>query len=184
MNVIELKKKILAHPLAVVIWVILSLIGLATIIRNMLSWYGWFNAFVMVAVVVDQKTAAMTVKPWFFWFFAILVSSCLVFLAMLIRSEINLGNALKIKSERVTTAFKTMQGMMWAATRIRDQHHPAATNVVKSFRNIDISFRISKDFDAEVVQKWEVFATKEPVHFWSTTVQPRLRQAHENIWTI
>jgi len=171
MDFVELKKKILANPATVVIWVILSLIGVATILRNILSWYGWFDALVLGAIVIDQKTASMTVKPWFFWFFAILVSCCLVFLALLIRSDINLGDALKVKNERITTAFKTMQGMMWAATRIRDQHHPAATQVVKSFRNIDISFRINKEFDAEVVQKWEVYAIKEPVHFWSTSVQ-------------
>jgi len=171
MDFVELKKKILGNPITVVIWVLLSLIGMATIIRNILSWYGWFNALVLGAVVVDQKTASMTVKPWFFWLFAILVSCCLVFLALLIRSDINLSVALKIKNERVTTAFKTMQGMMWAATRIRDQHHPAATQVVKSFRNIDISFRINKEFDGDVVQKWEVLATTEPVHFWSTSVQ-------------
>lgn len=171
MDFAELKQKIMANVVTVAIWVILSLIGIATVIRNVLSWYGWFNGLILWAVVVDQKSATVTVKPWFFWFFAGLVSCCLVFLALLIRSEINLSNALKIKNERVTTAFKTMQGMMWAAASIRDQHHPAATKVVKSFRNIDISFRINEDFDAEVVQKWGVFATKEPVHFWSTSVQ-------------
>ena len=171
MDLVELKKKLTQNPWAIAAWIVVSLIGFATIIRNILSWNGWFNEMVRAASLIDPKTGAVSIKPWFFWLFAALVSCCVIFLALLIRSEINLGNALKIKNERVTTAFKTMQGMMWAATRIRDQHHPAATQVVKSFRNIEVYFRINTDFDGDVVQKWEVYATQHPVHFWSTSVQ-------------
>jgi hypothetical protein len=81
MNLAEIKQKIMENTITVAIWVILSLIGIATVIRNVLSWYGWFNGLILWAVVIDQKSATITVKPWFFWFFAALVSSCLVFFA-------------------------------------------------------------------------------------------------------
>ncbi len=166
-----MKAKFVRSRGAVAAWSVLGFLGLATIIRNVLSWNGWFNAILLGAVVTDPKTSQMTVKGWIFWVFALLVSTAVCVTALLVRSEINLQTALKTRDERKTIAFKTMQGMMVAATRIRDQHHPSATKVKKSVRRVELTFRIHENFDTNVEQKWDIYSSQEPVSFWTTSVQ-------------
>lgn len=144
---------------------------MAAVIRNVLSWYGWFNSILLGAIVTNPKTSQMTIKGWVFWIFAILVSCVVATGALLIRSEVNLNSALKIRDERKTTAFKTLQGMMWAANRIRHQHYPAAVNVKKCVRTIKATFRIYNNFAADVDQSWCIHAAAESVNFWTVAMR-------------
>lgn len=167
----EIKAKFVRSRGAVAVWSVLGFLGLATIIRNVLSWNGWFNAIFLGAVVTNLKTSQVTVKGWIFWVFALLVSFAVAAGALLVRSEINLRSALKARDERKTTAFKTMQGMMWAATRLRHQHYQTTARVKKSVRSVTASFRIHENFNTDVEQHWSIYATHELVNFWSVTMR-------------
>jgi hypothetical protein len=90
---------------------------------------------------------------------------------LLLRSEFNLSEIVKVKNERGTIAFKTMERMMWAATRIRDQHHPQAVKARKSIRKGEMTFRLDKNFGAQVEQKWDIYTTEESVNFWSISIR-------------
>src|ERR1043166_4096504 len=107
MDLHEIKEKFVRSREAVALWSVLGFLGLATLIRNILTWVGWFNALFLSAVYTDSKTSQPQVKSWMFWVFALLVSAVIAESALLIRSEINLATALKTKDERKTIAFKT-----------------------------------------------------------------------------
>jgi NADH:ubiquinone oxidoreductase subunit K len=171
MNLHEWKAKFIRGRTAVALWSVLGVLGLATLIRNVLSWNGWFNSFLLTAIVTDPKTGQMGVKARVFWIFAVLVASTVAIAALLIRSEINLGVALKVKNERTTIAFKTLQGMMWAANRLRHQHFPSSAKVKKCVRSVKAIFRIHKNFDTDVEQHWCIRAGEEAVNFWTVTVR-------------
>lgn len=166
-----LKARIMESRISLVIWLLFSLIGTAAIIRNLLSLHGWFRDIVARAITVKSNPPSMEVKSWLFWLFASLASCLVIAVGLLVRSELNLAKSLTVQDERKTTAFKTMQGMMLAATRIRAQHHPTANKVKKSIRNVEMTFHIRSNFDTDVEQKWDIYASGEPVSFWSPSVR-------------
>jgi hypothetical protein len=146
MDMLALKAKIMQSRWAVALWLVLALIGLAALIRNVLFWNGWFSDMVISAIIAKPTPSTVQVKGWLFWIIAGLVSCLVVCSGLLIRSEINLAKSLTIQDERKTIAFKTMQGMMVAAARIRDQHQPSATKVKKSVRKCRTNVSHSQEF--------------------------------------
>ena len=59
---------------------------------------------------------------------------------------------------------------MWAATKIRDQHHPNELNVRKAVESVLMRFRLYNDHRVEVLQNWKIRAKNEPVNFWTIKV--------------
>ncbi|HZB89487.1 MAG TPA: hypothetical protein VE291_12555 [Terracidiphilus sp.] len=76
------------------------------------------------------------------------------------------------KNERQTTAYKTLQGMMGAASRIRDRQNPPQGVPQKSFKTIRMVYLIDKDFTTEVKREYEVEAANETVHYWNLSNRP------------
>ncbi len=183
-----LKSKFDKHPAIVVGGTILTVIGAAAVLRNVLQWIGFFALVMNKAIVVDEPgpRTSFHIQGWLFWSFAGLVSLVLASCGLLVQREIRLrqsksaliskqtelDNALKNKSERSTVAFKTLQRTMWVATKIRDQHLPLAGRLKKSYKSIELEYRIHPGtFDVEFTNKSQIYATTEAVHFFTSSVQ-------------
>jgi hypothetical protein len=59
---------------------------------------------------------------------------------------------------------------MWVAIKLRDQHQPRATKPKKSYRMIEAEYRINKNFDGEVTTTSCIYATEEPINFFTTGI--------------
>jgi len=77
-------------------------------------------------------------------------------------------DALRIRDEHSTKAFKALQGMMRASSRIRDQLTPPALMPVKSFDKVRVTYLIERDFSAYVYREYDIRAPEQHVHFWPT----------------
>lgn len=80
--------------------------------------------------------------------------------------------ALEAKNERQTTAYKTLQGMMGAASRIRDRLNPPQTSPQKAIKSVHMVYLISRDFTTEVTREYEVEAVNDTIHYWNLSNRP------------
>ncbi len=175
----KLTRSIRFHPVIFVFTVWGALFAIGGGIGYLASVRAWFSSMIRAGVQLDPEPKQFTVT---YWLFLLLLGSGLAlvaFMALYVQSEVARREAVRLKDERSTIAYKTMRGMMWAATRIRDQYHPNAMTVRKAFKKIDVCFRINSKFDAEVTQEWAIYAgQQEAVTFWTTSVRASADATH------
>ena len=161
------------HPVRVILSVVLSIIGIGSIVRNIDTLNGIFERCLAAGIIVEATSNGKNVvhsTRWLFTGTALLVAACAAFALLYLRAEVGRRGAIRTQDETSTIAFKTLQGMMRASSRIRDQLFPTAQQPIKSFAAIDNSYFIHKDFSGEVKRTSEIRAVKEPLHFYAVDV--------------
>jgi hypothetical protein len=113
-----------------------------------------------------------------YWLFIVLLGLALVciFLAALyLSSEWRRRQAVQNFDERKTKAYRTLQGMMRAAYRIRTQTYPAIQQPErnKTFDRILLRYEIDQEFNATVSRRYAVRAVTQPLHFWQQSFRVR-----------
>lgn len=163
----DLSGIITKHPVRIVGGTIVFLFTVLGFARNA-EWFGSkFDQLVTKGVVIVPGQAAVQTRLWFFLSFVLLVCAVAALLLLYLRSELMRREVTRNRDERRTVAFKTLMGMMRAASRIRDRIFPPARKPLKSFRSIKAVFNIHSNFDTEVREEYEIYSSDEPVHFLS-----------------
>jgi hypothetical protein len=160
----KVKNKFEEDPVSLCVWVVLSILMIATLAGRLDWWTAKLSALVSSGTYLDNNK--LLVKGWFSFLLAIIFTTIFVLLALLIRSEIARRKAIQSKSETSTIAHKTMMGMMRAATKIRHQLLPTNPGQSKSFALIENTYLIHNDFTVDVTRKYEIRAAQDPIHFW------------------
>lgn len=156
------------RPITVVASVVLAAFGSAAIIRNIDTWTLHLTNFVITNVTDATNASVVHPRVWFVWMPFVLMLCLLVLGTLLIQSDSKRRVAVRQQTDRQTKAFKTLQGMMRAASHIRDRTFPLATGPLKTFHSIKIVYKIHKDFTAELHREYDISASDQPVHFWTT----------------
>jgi hypothetical protein len=160
----SVKKKFDEDPFSLALWVILSILMIATLAGRLDWWTTKLSVLISKGTYLDKDK--LIVKVWFSYVLGITFVALIVFVALLIRSESSRRKAVQSKSETTTIAHKTMMGMMRAATKIRHQLLPNNPSQAKSFALIENTYLIHNDFTTEVTRKYEIRAAQDPIHFW------------------
>jgi hypothetical protein len=167
----KLKRAFDSHPVVLVAVVFTILLSAATLVGHIEGAKSIFDQFVQVATTTNKPNVTVVAKFWFFFICAVLILLVTAFLALYIQSERGRRQAIKSRNERSTVAFKTLLGMMRAAAKIKELHHPASNRIIKSCKSMRITVLLNKNLDAEVRQEYEFFTTEEPVRFWAITMR-------------
>ncbi len=160
------------HPF-VLAW---SIVALAVVsverLDDIAAWKDKFDRILQTGTHLDESTHSVVSSPWFFGAIFALVVTWVIWLALFGQATILRNRALQAKNERQTTAYKTLQGMMGAASRIRDRQNPPQKVPQKSFKTIRMVYLINKDFTTEVTREYEIEAVNETVHYWNLSNRP------------
>lgn len=159
----------LKHPFRLIVGLAVTVFGSISLVRNFDYWTAYLTKFVELGVVAKPEDPTH-VHPhaWFVWFIFLLGLAAMILGALAIHAEINRREAIKQKTDRTTKAFKTLQGMMRAASLIRDRTTPPSPSPRKSFERIKVIYKIHKDFAADLYREYHIKATDQPLHFWTT----------------
>lgn len=162
------------HPTAVGIAAIVCLFTMLGFARNLEWLSSKFDALITSGIVILPGNAGVRSKLWFYIFFVALVCALAAFGYLYIQAELLRREAIRAREdavknldERRTIAFKTLMGMMRAASRIRDRNYPPASRPLRSFKSIKSTFEINKNFDGDVRQEYEIYSSDKPLHFVS-----------------
>jgi hypothetical protein len=147
-----------------------------------------FGTIIAVAVLLDrieklrrflQEALLAGISPHYSnqqlgnWLFASITTLALLVIALALlywQAEWKRSIAAKNLDERKTKAYRTLQGMMRAAQRIRTQSYPEM-RARKAFKKIDLKYLIKKDFTAEVTRTYTLRAVDQELHFWLESYQ-------------
>lgn len=138
-----------------------------------------------VVLAGTQHPADATVKTWFVFALVSLVCLLAIFVLLYVQVRLNsrsqlhtlhkaqseLGNSRSRLTESGNVAQKTLDGMMTAANRIREQLFPPSKKLIHSYVRIHHIYRIHKNFDAEVRSEYEIRASNDRVHFLEIRLQ-------------
>ncbi len=148
--------------------VFLGLVGLAALVRNLDSWRGFAEKLIQAGTALQGTPSRIELKSWLAVILFSLPAVTAVTGPLWIQSEYRRRDAERSRDERKTRAFKTLQGMMRAASRIREQLTPPALAPIKSIDRVRITYLIEKDFSATLYREFDIRSREQPLHFWST----------------
>ena len=156
------------NPLKIATIAFFGVVGAIAFVRNLDYWVQYLKLAVVHAVARDPKSVNLIdPKPWFVWFIFALIVACAILAALLVQSEVRRRVAERDKNERKNKAFKTLQGMMRAASRIRYQVISPAEIPLKTLVKVRLIYWIRKDFSASVYREYHIKTTDQPLHFWT-----------------
>lgn len=130
---------------------------------------------VILAGIQPHGTAQQSVS---FPLFAVLVGvviAAIFFACLYLVTEWRRHEASNSLDERTTKAYKTLQGMMRAANRLRTQTFPPASGRLdnKSFDRIHLLYEIDQEFNCTVTRTYDIRAVQQPLHFWKQAFRVR-----------
>lgn len=155
-------------PLKLGLGVFVGFIGLAAVVRNVDSWRGYVERLILAGALLQGSPPHIEVRLWLVTISLLLPASVAVLVVLLMQSEYRRREAERSRDERKTKAYKTLQGMMRAASRIREQLTPPVLTPLKSVDRVRITYLIEKDFTATLCREFDIRTTEQPLHFWST----------------
>src|SRR5436305_420323 len=133
------------HPAMVALSAAIAFLAFVGYLRNIEYWRKYFDSAFQYAVDINAKTGEVSSKGWFFYTVLLLLTTFVVVVSLFIQSEVRRRETIKAKDTDESKAYKTLQGMMRAAARIRDQLNPAPQLVRKAFDSVRVVYLISKD---------------------------------------
>ncbi len=100
------------------------------------------------------------------------LATLLVFVtALYIGAQLKLKSIRENKLKHVDLAAKTLDGMMAASLRIRNQLITQSTQPSLQFCRIEITYVIRKSYDVDVVKLYHIRAAGSAVHFWEFPIR-------------
>ena len=155
------------HPFVLAWGIIFLAIAFVSRLNDVASWKEKFDWLIQHGTHEDKGTHLVVSSPWFFGVVFALVVTWTIWLMLYAQAALLRQKDLKARNERETTAYKTLQGMMGAAARIRDRLHPPQATPKKRLKSVCMVYLISKDFTTEVTREYEVQAVNETLHYWN-----------------
>jgi hypothetical protein len=140
--------------------------------NDIASWKEKFDWILQNGTHEDKGTHLVISSPFLFTVVFALVVTWIVWLLLYAQAVFLRKRDLKAKNERQTTAYKTLQGIMGAASRIRDKLQPPQALPQKLLKSVHMVYLISKDFTTEVTREYEVQAVSEIIHYWNLSNRP------------
>jgi hypothetical protein len=160
------------HPFALAWGIVILAVTFVGRLNDIASWKEKFDWILRNGTRQDPATHVVTSSPWLFGLVFAVVVTWIIWLFLFAQATILRSRALKAKNERQTTAYKTLKGMMSAASRIRDRLNPPQAVPQKSIKSVHMVYSIRKDFTTEVVREYEIEAVNETVHYWNLSNRP------------
>jgi hypothetical protein len=159
------------HPAGIAIGTVVAFLAFVSYLRNVEYWRKYFDSFLQYAISINPTTKELTSRAFFFYPLLALVGIFVTVAALLVQSEVRRREAVNSKDEEGSKSYLTLQGMMRAANRIRNQLTPAAQAPRKAFDSVKLVYEISKDFTVAVQREYEMRAVNTPLHFWGVSYQ-------------
>src|SRR2546426_9272557 len=142
--------------------VILGVVGFFSVIVTALRNVEFLNlkiaAVVRKSLVVDSEGRSV-LNLLLFAYLCLLPIVLVILVLLLTRTH------LILRSSKSLLGKKTLEGMMVAANRIREQLFPAAPGPIEMLEAMRASYLIHSNFDTEVRLEYEIRASARPVHF-------------------
>lgn len=160
------------HPFALAWSVVLLVIAFVSRLNDIASWKEKFDWILRAGTFADPITHQLASSPWLFGAVFALVVTWIVWLVLFGQAVVLRNRALTVKNERQTTAYKTLLGMMNAASKIRDRQHPPQMRPQKAIKSVRAVYLIEKDFTTEVTREYEIRAVNETIHYWNLSNSP------------
>jgi hypothetical protein len=160
------------HPFAVAWAVILVVLAFVSRLNDVASFKEKFDWILQHGTYDDKEHHLILSSPWFFLLFFALATTWIIWPFLYAVATFRLRKAQRTKNERQTTAYETLQGMMTAASRIRDRLNPAHAMPQKALKSVRMIYLISKDFSTEVTREYEVLALNDILHYWNLGNRP------------
>lgn len=160
------------HPFALAWGIILIAIAGVERLDDIAAWKEKFDWILQNGTHEDKTTHELISSPLLFGIVFALVVTWIIWLFLFAAATILRRRALEAKDERQTTAYKTLQGMMNAASRIRDRLTPPQATPQKWIRTVHMVYLISRDFTTEVTREYEIAAVNDTIHYWNSSNRP------------
>lgn len=160
------------HPFTLAWGVILVAIASVERLDDLTAWKEKFDWILEAGTREDPSKHHIVASPWLFFVVFALAVTWVIWLMLFAVATVQRQRALKAKNERQTTAYKTLQGMMGAASRIRDRQNPPQAVPRKSIKNVHMVYLISRDFTTELTREYEIEAVNETIHYWNLSNNP------------
>jgi len=160
-------------------WLLLGLaVGVAFVLSATVEKISKLKVIVDEAIlsgVIPHSSAKQSLAYWLFLVLVGLAIACIFLALMYLTAEAQRRKTLQDFDERKGMAYRTLQGMMRAAYRIRTQTYPAIQGPQrnKTFDRIHLQYEIDKDFNAVVKRRYAVRALAQPLHFWQQSFRVR-----------
>ena len=153
------------HPirLAVFALVLFALVG--TVYKNLEIFRKITDSVFQIGITVEPRTNSVALKTWLFLSVLFLVFSLVLAILLYIQSEMR-RRALLTDDFREGTR-RTLDGMMGAAAKIRDQLITHSKAPMKSFCFVKITYFIYTDYTAEVHREYSVTCSEQQIHWWT-----------------
>lgn len=121
---------------------------------------------------MEDRGRSIVSYPWLFGIYFFILLTWFVWAGLFGWADYNRRKATRVKDERQTTAFRTLTGMMEAASHIRDKLNPVQATPQKSLRTVRMVYLIYKDLAVEVTREYEVAAVNDNLHYWNGSNKP------------
>lgn len=163
----NLSKVFKQHPFASILVGLTVLGTVANVLKQVITSVGWINALVHLGVHINKNS--IEISAWFeivilLCFALLIIVSTMYFVAQSTINSIQLS-----ANKRTEVALKTLDGMMDAAFKIRQQLIPRK-QPFSSFTLCKSQYLIDKDFSCEVVREFHLKATGTGINFFEVTI--------------
>lgn len=153
------------HPLWIVVSVLVSFSGLDTFLESVGNFRAPLTEFILAGLKVDYRRHAVGLKGWFFILICLLALGATLLFIFWLRAFLQKNRYRSMLTQQGSATAKTLQGMVRAASRIREQLFPGQAPRVHMVR-LHNTYLIDQHFNGEVTRVYEFKALAEPVHFW------------------
>lgn len=160
------------HPFTLAWGIIFVAIAGVERLDDIAAWKQKFDWILKNGTQEDSATNGLISSPWLFGIVFALVVTWIIWLFLFATATILRRRTLEAKNERQTTAYKTLQGMMSAASKIRDRQTPPQATPHKSIKSVHMVYLISRDFTTEVTREYEIEAVNDTIHYWNFSNRP------------
>jgi hypothetical protein len=133
---------------------------------------GGFDWVITRGCHIEEGGQSIVSYPWLFGVSFVVILTWFIWVALLGWADYGRRKATRLKDERQTTAFKTLTGMMEAASLIRDKLHSVQATPRKSLKSVKMTYLIHKDLMTEVTREYEVEAVSDSLHYWNGSNKP------------
>jgi hypothetical protein len=122
---------------------------------------GLMTRGVVAGLEIEWEQQNIELSVWFGLLLLVMIGATVAVPFFMLRAKYVSG----VVERRSRVAAKTLQKMMAAASQIRDQQFPSSAAPTKKLVLCEATYLIHKNFDLDARIRYELHATKKPLHF-------------------
>jgi hypothetical protein len=162
--------KVQRHPFLLFVAALSSILFLTEGIKKIRYAEQLLQEIVNAGVITTIKTGnvvELQLRSWFAYVLFLMVIVLLLMTALYLRSHLNLKELRDSKLKHTALVEKTLEGMMAASLRIRNQLIKVADDdPILRLSSVEVIYVIRKNGDVEITRRDHLWAAKSTVHFW------------------